>query len=724
MSRKDAIGKKLDKVAAGIARSDLVPGYRLIEQALAGAETQSDSGEPSKFGERLGLLVALTCLVLGSAFFISRLLDYEDWPPAVYSSPNVYNLTKERVKWDVHYGESKGCATDECYRLESTPSSFFRRQEVLPMQEFPLKLWQKGDPIFYRATIKIPDKIRTLGKTQPLSLHTIIMFSKSWDMFLNNQLVFQGTQETMLAPIPGQYIREDGTVNIAIRAYPGDLPYQGISNRGDMVIGPRADLANLANFARDNGTIHHLIYLLPKLSFGVVFAMLFMFVRRNKEIMWFLLFGLTSSLELFFRSDYSSNLGLSGQTTELMALMSRNYSLMLMARFVYAFFRLEFRRGNLLMGSAFAAITIFNMLCLAVMSYKTATTSLDVIAIILKPCVYVFSVSVAFTMAGILSRSEKSIVRSRIALFFGGLLLFGCGLAFIDLARLIVDTFPQLKISIALPMTALTWSFDLVLFVFMASVTGIEMAMQHSHQRFLQNQLQNLDDRLELAQSVQTTLLPTQMSGSRGNALWNCKYVSAERLAGDWIFLSDGRHQKTTFFLGDVTGKGPAAALAVAAIVSLLRKKDFEPSSLDATVRELNIHIYNLFRGNVGSAVCIAQMDENGKATMAVHGMAGWVHVSKTGARIIPARGQSLGTRDHIDVELVHTQLDIGDYLFTFSDGCIDGTRSISRMVRAISKDNKRTDITSEELFDLVIDLGKDSVHPDDKAMIFIKRTA
>jgi len=720
MGRKDAIKKSLDHVTATIAKADYIPGYRLIEQALADSEQLRDVKAPSRLYEITGLILAIICLLLGTAFFTTRLLEYGNWPPAIYSSPDVMNLTKEGVKWDVHYGPSLGCENEDCYRKESTPSSFFRRQELLPMHEFPLKGWNLGEPIFYRATIKLPNTLTNSGE-EPISLHTILIFAKSWDMYLNNQLVFQGTQETMLAPIPRQFIRSDGTISIAIRANPGDLPYQGVSNRGDMVIGPRSKLANLAYFARDNATSLQLLYLLPKLSFCVVFAMFFMFVRRNQEIMWFLLFGLTSSVELFMRSEYSAGLGLSGQTTELLALIARNYSLMLMGRFVYAFYRLELPRADRFMKVSAVAITIFQVASITLLNYKLATTCLDVLAIVLKPAVYVFSVIVSVSMAGLLSRSSKSIVRSRIALCFSAILTVGCALAFIDLARLVADT---LNIATKLPVVMLTWVFDLILFVFMASVTGIEIAVQHAQQRFLQNQLQNLDDRLELAQSVQSTLLPAQMSGSRDNVNWDCKYISAERLAGDWLFLSDGRHHKTRFYLGDVTGKGPAAALAVAAIVSLLRKKDFEPSPLESTIKELNIHLFHLFRGNVGSALCAAQMESDGRTHVAVHGMNGWVHVSKQGAKIIPARGSALGTYDHIDVQVVEAKLEIGDFIFSFSDGCLEGSRPLGKLLRSISGLSSRTDLHPDQIFSLINEIGKDVVHADDKAMIYIRRNA
>ena len=222
------------------------------------------------------------------------------------------------------------------------------------------------------------------------------MFARSWDLYLNGNLTYQGTDETILAPIPRSFVRPDGTIDIAIRADAGTLPYQGIANRGDLVIGPRAKLAPLTFFSHDNATSLQLLYLLPKLAFCVVFSLLFMFMSRNREILWFLVFGLASSLELYFRSDYSGDLGLTGETRALLALMARNYSLLLLARFVYAFFRLHLQATERVMRAATIGLTIFNLLCLFTLSYQFTTKSLDIIAIVIKPAVFVFWVILAF----------------------------------------------------------------------------------------------------------------------------------------------------------------------------------------------------------------------------------------------------------------------------------------------------------------------------------------
>jgi serine phosphatase RsbU (regulator of sigma subunit) len=309
-------------------------------------------------------------------------------------------------------------------------------------------------------------------------------------------------------------------------------------------------------------------------------------------------------------------------------------------------------------------------------------------------------------------------MRSRIALSFGLLLTFGTFLAFIDLTKLVTSL---LGIPLQMTIVNLTWVFDLILFVFMAIVTGLQLAVQHTQQQQISDKLQNLTDRLELASTVQSTLLPNPMHGQRGSIEWHCFYVAAERLAGDWVFMSEDRHHPTRFYLGDVTGKGPAAAIAVAAIISLLRKKDFEPSTITNTMKELNKHLFHLFRGNASSAVCMAEVSDDGQAQIISNGMAGWIHLSPGKVRMIQTRGSILGAADHLDVTIAETKLSEGDYLICFSDGCLEGQRHLRRLSLQLEKQPSEN-ITADDLFKIVTTIGQDSVLPDDKAMLVIHR--
>ncbi len=720
MKRREALQLRVDKIAAGIDRLLIkLPLTRRLRDHMIARDSTSRS-PTSKYQETIAIVLAIGTMVLSSMFFVTRLLDYGNWPPTAYSAPNVYNLTQQGVRWDLHYGKSLGCEREDCYRDPSTPSSYFKRQSVLPLREFPIKDWQSGDAVYYRARITIPQNIQDAAAKEPYSLHTILMFAESWDLYLNQQLVFQGTQETMLAPLPAEFIRADGSVDIAIKANIGTLPYQGIANRGDLVIGPRALLSPLTFFSHDNATSLQLLYLLPKLAFCVVFSLLFVFARNNREIGWFLLFGLTSSFELFFRSDYALDLGVKGQTAALLALMARNVSLLVLARFIYSFFRLDIKFVERLIVAGFVLMGIQSFVCLFGVSYSVATRSLDITAIVLKPLVYVSSTVLAVVMAGLLSESERSRMRSRIAFAFAVILFIGTALAFVDLAKLIANT---KSLQFNLTIVNLTWVFDLILFIFMAAITGVESALQHAQQRQLQFQLQNLNDRLELASTVQSTLLPEPMQGREESLDFSFHYIPAERMAGDWIFKGSGENGSKRFILGDVTGKGPAAALAVAATIGSLRQKDSQDKGIEETVRDLNYHLFNLFRGKAGTSFCLADVSADGKARIAVHGMAGWLHISTDKIKLISSRGGTLGSQQEVKTSFIDLQLAPGDLLVCFSDGCLEGARPMRKLVDAMGRLD-RSIMTSDKLFETIIEIGKESVLPDDKAMVMIKKVA
>ncbi len=707
----DLAAKQLLKVVLALPRSNV------IIETILNQQNEPHLAAESKSTNYFGLAAAAASIIFAVIFFVIRLDEYGQWPPKIYQSKSVVNLTSEKILWDVHYGASKGCDTDACYRREDTPHSFFRRQAVLPLREFPIPDWMPGDPIFYRTTVKIPPEIIARSELEPISLHTIIMFAESWDMYLNDTLVFQGTKETMLAPIPRQYIRDDGTVRISIRAAVGDLPYQGIANKGDILIGPRSKLAPLAFFSRDNSTSLQLLYLLPKLSFCVVFAIIFLIVRQNQEVAWLLAFGLSSSLELFLRSEFSVGLGLKSETTILLAFIMRNYSLLYLARFVAAFFRLKIPALEKFMKWGFMFLTTLNILCLFYFSYQTATKTLDVIAIFMKPCVYLFSVFLAASMAAALSANPRSIIRARIAVLFSVLLVFGTGLSFVDLTNLIANT---MNIQFAkISLVNFGWVFDLILFIFMASITGFEMAMQRIQRLELESKLEKIDSHLDLAASVQKSLFPDPLQGTFGNITWACRYIAAERMAGDWIFVGPGRAQNTKFIVGDVTGKGPAAALAVAAIVSYLKSFDSNPDGLESTVKKLNDHLFELFNGKCSSCICAAEIDANGATRVVVHGMLGWIHISKNGVKMATARGSPLGLHTNFQVTANEFSLDIGDTLLCFSDGCLDGAREMRRLIQELGKLNRST-MSLDSIFELVNAIGKNTVLPDDKAMIML----
>jgi len=103
--------------------------------------------------------------------------------------------------------------------------------------------------------------------------------------------------------------------------------------------------------------------------------------------------------------------------------------------------------------------------------------------------------------------------------------------------------------------------------------------------------------------------------------------------------------------------------------------------------------------------------------------MLGFIHVKKDGVSLIPARGSTLGSRDEIDVKFIELTLDVGDLLICFSDGCLEGTRTMRRLIHHLSGMD-RADMTPDKLFNEISEIGKDSVHPDDKVFLLVRRVS
>lgn len=708
----------LDDLVSGM--SDLIDRSHLLTSLFARLFGEKSVPHARQISQKslMGPVAAVLTLALIGAFFFARLADFSEWPPKVYSDESVYNLTKNKIEWDVYYGKSPSCGAIECHLTESYPQTEFLKTAVLPMQEFPLRGYKNGDVVYYRARIRIPPPM-LLGE-DALALHTIIVFAKAYQVYINEKLIYQGGQETMLVPILREAIQPDGTLFVSIKADPGTLPYQGVSNRGDLVVGPRDQLSYLSFFYRDAQTSMILLYVLPKLAFCVVFSVIFLFVRQAKEIPWFVVYGLVSVFELYLRSEFSNGLPLSGTDRTLLGLLTRNISFLVLFRFVLAFFRVHWTW----MDRVFSGVVVAFILSCIVMSrffgYETTGNFLDVIGLILKPAVLFTSIFIACLMAGGLAKQSQTLWRSRMAVSFAFVISLGMFPMIGDLIR-IVNDLAGYKFSIS--MINYTAVFDLFLFTFMSGIVALEMALRMIQQREATIRLQALSDRLELASTVQSNLLPMPMNGDMAGYRYWCRYEPADRLAGDWLYVSHIDETKVRFFLGDVTGKGPAAAIAMSAIMSLLRKFDFEPVTLESLVKQLNKHIAYLFKGNLGSALSVVEGEVEGTCRVMTFGAVGWFHLrGDGGVELIQSRGGILGTSTSVIPYAASVKLERGDRLIAFSDGCLDGVRYLKKLHDDLL--NQHKEMSPEELYKAICKYGIEQVNQDDKTFICVERVA
>lgn len=243
-----------------------------------------------------------TAIILLTIIIISKnhIWKYLEWPPAAYSNNLVYNLTKEKIKWDIYYGSPEICGKLECHLMTDYSSANFTKQEVLPTREFPLKNFKTGQIIYYRTTITLPAKL--MDPEEPILFHSIMIWAKKYQFYVNGKFVDSGANKLLNISIPKHLVPADGKLTLVFRVDPGSLRYQGIAHMGDLVIGPKHLLSDLDNFAHDFSTLYYTWHILPRLTVCIVFALFFLSVSRNSELFMFVIYAFVGSAYVYLQS--------------------------------------------------------------------------------------------------------------------------------------------------------------------------------------------------------------------------------------------------------------------------------------------------------------------------------------------------------------------------------------------------------------------------------------
>jgi sigma-B regulation protein RsbU (phosphoserine phosphatase) len=183
---------------------------------------------------------------------------------------------------------------------------------------------------------------------------------------------------------------------------------------------------------------------------------------------------------------------------------------------------------------------------------------------------------------------------------------------------------------------------------------------------------------LRLAREVQERMLPTELLRVAGANL-GARFLPAREVAGDFydLFLLDEEH--LGFVIGDVCGKGIAAALYMAETRALLRASAAPDAPPDAVLHEVNRHLLALNGGAMFVTAVYGRVHiPSGRIALARAGheyplvyTAGWA------LREQPrAVGQPLGILEEPALDVQSLLLDAGDTLLLYTDGVTEATNA------------------------------------------------
>jgi|GEM_PF-1719720 len=671
---------------------------------------------------KFSLLVAAVCVLFPVLFIGGQIKELLAPSTDIYRDRAFENLTRQKLEWNVFYGNSPMCGNIECHLTADYPAGNFTRTMVLPAREFPLNGYKPGQFIYLRSTLKIPAGL--LNADNPVALHSLYVWAKRYEFFVNGVQIDEGEAETMNLTIPRRLVGADGVVNLALRIDPGNLPYQGVANRKDLLIGDRATLKATAFKSHELKTTYFLWFLLPRLTFCFIFAFLYVFLAQNRELFSFILYILVSSIGIHLESGYAEWIEAWGVNRGILAAIAQSFTEFLLILFIHDFFRMKtpgFFRAFRITMVVQAALIVAAWLTLPA---KWTVNLIFALTIMGRTMAVFYGLYASWTTIEYLQRSKKSPARIVTARILFALFVVALAPMFLENRRLLADIL-DMNFS-GFPWT---YAFDLVLFAALASITAYDYGNTANAKLRIERDLKVMEDRLELARSVQNMLLPATRKSAAGNLEYQFYFESAQTMAGDWYYVWSTADGETRLFVGDVTGKGPQAALAVATIISALARHADANDSVEDTINGLNRHLFKLFAGRVMSTMSVMVIEASpgsGKITLFNCGTPGWITTagrgpSRSKARYLPLVSQQIGTQETVRLGRAQISLEPGEFIATFTDGCIDGSRATKK---CLDKLGEYAPADAEFIYKVMVDAGKETVQSDDRTALIITRTS
>src|SRR5579859_6753752 len=180
------------------------------------------------------------------------------------------------------------------------------------------------------------------------------------------------------------------------------------------------------------------------------------------------------------------------------------------------------------------------------------------------------------------------------------------------------------------------------------------------------------EEELEEARAIQSVMLPGQALRTGGVRISH-EFQPIAAVGGDFLDYFELTDGSIGLYLGDVSGKGLPAALYAALAVGTLRGVHKTGTSPHDVLATLNRRV--LLRGIPRRHVTVqyAVFDERTREMrIASAGMAGPVHISAGGCRVLELSGIPPGLFSFAEYSSVTIPLGAGDSVLFFTDGITD----------------------------------------------------
>ena len=553
---------------------------------------------------------ASLCLILLSA--APCLNAQPKAPPQTQPASPFFDATNLRdtadltsADWLVHAGDDPAYARPDFDDTHWTP---FNPQNSLKtiFPNHPEILW-------YRLRIKVPP-----GETG-LSLETY-KISPAFEIYVNGQRILQSGQVSpfkgytstarVQIRIPDAQVAT-GTILLAQRVHFSSLDWSQLYPGGSSPrLGQEDALREHIWLITITQNLFNWMNQFAGLGLGFVALALFVSQRRHREYLWIFLSSISSGLQLPLNVyQLFHDVPLAWATANALLGVVATVFLTLM---YFAFLRIPFGRGM----QAFSAV--------AVLSYAFASIGITIGSLGLV-AVYLAIVPMVLLVAGVIpvlliihfrrGNREAGILLIPVILYSLDLYiqitlgLFGSVPAFGPAVDRANNALQSLH---AGPFLLQLSAIGDLLYVLTLAIIIVLRSTRISRQQA------ELESEIAAAREVQQVLVPETISALPGFTLTSA-YRPAQEVGGDFFQIIPLESGSTLVVLGDVSGKGLKAAMAVSLIVGAIRTVAETTSSPSEILACLNRRLYGRLNGGFSTAIAM-RLDADGACTLASAG--------------------------------------------------------------------------------------------------------
>ena len=195
---------------------------------------------------------------------------------------------------------------------------------------------------------------------------------------------------------------------------------------------------------------------------------------------------------------------------------------------------------------------------------------------------------------------------------------------------------------------------------------------------------------LEIAATVQRLLMPATDRGAAGAVQYATFYRPHGMMEGDWLNVWQTADGETRLIMGDVIGRGPQVALAIAAINAFIMTAKAQNESMGAAILHVNRGLRQLFEGHIVTTLAACCIRVDGTLSLFNCGCPGWVYHGATDEHI-PMPSAVLGASEFPVYSQRELKLEGSGVLLGFSDGVIPSQRALDRLMKSLSSANGDT---------------------------------